>query len=354
MLKRAGILIAVFIALLTFACASGPSDEQIATEIKAKFYATEGLRNTNLQVTAKNGEVTLSGDVPSDAVRIEAFKLALDAQGVRKVHDQMIVRVAEIEPPPVEEPKPAPRPVVKAVYTKPATRRAAAAPAPAPIVQDPAPAPIVQDPAPAQAPAPAPAPQVAAPPPPPQPKKITIDAGTSLAVRMIDSIDSGVNQPGETFRASLDAPIDVDGEEVIPRGADVTVRLSEAKAAGRMAGRGELKLDVAYLEFQGKRYTVQTSDVSKVGRSEGKRTAATVGGTAAVGAIIGAIAGGGKGAAIGAAAGAGAGAGASVLTKGQQVKVPSETLLEFRLESPLTVTVYPDRGKSRRANEVNE
>ena len=71
MRKRAGILIAVFAALLTVACASGPSDEQIATDIKAKFYATEGLRNTNLQVTAKNGEVTLSGDVPNDAVRIE-------------------------------------------------------------------------------------------------------------------------------------------------------------------------------------------------------------------------------------------------------------------------------------------
>jgi hypothetical protein len=177
--------------------------------------------------------------------------------------------------------------------------------------------------------------------------KVTIAAGTPLAVRMIDSVDSGVNHAGETFRGSLDAPVTVDGDEIVPRGTDVTLRLAEVKSAGRMTGKAELRLELAYIDLRGKRYTVQSSDVTQTGRSEGKRTAATVGGAAAVGAIIGAIAGGGKGAAIGATAGAGAGAAASVITKGKQVKVPSETLLEFRLEAPVTVTVMPSEISSR-------
>jgi len=341
----------VLATVMLAACSFGPSDEQIATDVRAKFYASETLKGTNVQVAARNGEVTLSGEVPSDTVRFEAFKVALNAAGVKKVNDQMTVRPVQAQVAEAAKPEPAPAPKRIA---KPAIVRHSPRPVVTPVSQ-PAPAPpAVSAPAPVE-PAPAP-PQVreATPPPPPappKPRKVSIPAGTSFAVRMIDSVDSGVNQPGETFRASLDAPVDVDGEEVLPRGAEVTVRLAEAKSAGRVTGRGELKLELAYFEYNGRRYTLDTTDVSKQGRSEGKRSAATIGGAAAVGAIIGAIAGGGKGAAIGSVAGAGAGTAATVITKGQQVKVPSETLLEFKLESPVTVTLAPDgSGNHRRSS----
>src|SRR5205823_14862149 len=74
------------------------------------------------------------------------------------------------------------------------------------------------------------------------------------------------------------------------------------------------------------------------GTGRGKRTAATVGGGAALGAVIGAIAGGGKGAAIGAGAGAAAGTGVQGVTKGQKVELPAETVLDFELAQPVTVT----------------
>ena len=60
--------------------------------------------------------------------------------------------------------------------------------------------------------------------------------------------------------------------------------------------------------------------------------------------MIGAIAGGGKGAAIGAIAGGVAGAGAQVLTKGEKVHVPAESVLTFRLNSPLRVNESADRA----------
>jgi len=81
------------------------------------------------------------------------------------------------------------------------------------------------------------------------------------------------------------------------------------------------------------------------GKGRGKNTAEKTGGGAAVGAILGGIFGGGKGAAIGAAAGGGVGAGANAVTRGQQVQIPSETVVRFKLSGPVTVRARADGGK---------
>ena len=158
---------------------------------------------------------------------------------------------------------------------------------------------------------------------------------------MIDGVDSQVNRAGEIFHASLDAPLMVDDQVVVPRGADVYVRLSATSSAGHMTGKSELHMELLQLEFQGRSYPLVSSTYSAAGSSRGKNTAAKVGGGAAIGAIIGAIAGGGKGAAIGAGVGAGSGAVWNGVTKGQQIKIPAETMLEFQLEQPVTITVRP-------------
>ena len=164
---------------------------------------------------------------------------------------------------------------------------------------------------------------------------------------MIDGVDSAVNQAGEIFHASLDAPIVVDDQVTVPRGADVYVRLANASSAGHLTGKSELHLELIKLEYQGRSYPVVSSTYSLAGSSRGKNTAEKVGGGAALGAIIGALAGGGKGAAIGAGVGAGAGGVYQGATRGKQVKVPSETKLDFQLEQPVTVTVMPRSAASR-------
>jgi hypothetical protein len=168
---------------------------------------------------------------------------------------------------------------------------------------------------------------------------ITIPAGTMISVRTIDAIDSDTNRIGDRFQASLQEPIEVDGVVVAPKGADVYGRLSEAKEAGRLAGRSQLKLELTGIVIDGRTQPVVTGDYEVKGSSRTASTAKKSAGGAALGAIIGGIAGGGKGAAIGAGVGAGAGAGVNVITKGEQVKVPAETLLEFRLQQPLSVTL---------------
>ncbi len=167
---------------------------------------------------------------------------------------------------------------------------------------------------------------------------VTIPAGQSLLVRMIDGVDSSKNHVGDVFHASLETDLTVGNSVVARKGTDVYGRLAEAKEAGHMAGSSELQLELTRMVIDGKDYPVVSSDYTLQGKGRGKNTAEKVGGGAALGAIIGAIAGGGKGAAIGAGVGAGAGGAVQVLTRGQQVKVPSETLLEFRLQQPAMVT----------------
>jgi len=180
------------------------------------------------------------------------------------------------------------------------------------------------------------APKVAA--PAPAPKPVTIPSGTAVSIRLVDKIDSSRSQAGQTFRATLDSPIaDQSGAVVIPAGQDVTGRIVEAKDAGRLTGKSVLALELTQLTVNGRYYTLHTSQFERQGRSEGVSTAKKAGGGAALGALIGAIAGGGKGAAIGAVLGAGAGTGMSGMKKGKPVVLPSETLLSFNLQEPLSV-----------------
>jgi hypothetical protein len=180
------------------------------------------------------------------------------------------------------------------------------------------------------------------PPPAPAPvaarrEPVELPAGTNLVVRMIDGVDSEVNRVGQTFAASIDQPVTMGGETIIPRGADVVVKLVDAKESGKLTGRAELTLDLMSVKVDGRMVDIDTQSVSRESDSRGQRTAKVAGGAAAVGAVIGAIAGGGKGAVIGAGAGGAAGVGAEEVTKGQRVKVPSETRLTFVLDTSIRI-----------------
>jgi hypothetical protein len=167
---------------------------------------------------------------------------------------------------------------------------------------------------------------------------LSVPAGQSILVRMIDGVDSSKNHVGDLFHASLETDLNVNGVLVARKGTDVYGRLASSDKGGTFSGKSELQLELTRLVIEGRDYPVVSSDYNVQGKSQGSSAAKKVGGGAVAGAIIGAIAGGGKGAAIGAAAGGGAGAGVQILTKGDHVKVPSETLLEFRLQQPVTIT----------------
>jgi hypothetical protein len=170
--------------------------------------------------------------------------------------------------------------------------------------------------------------------PAPQTRKVTVPAGTRILVRMVDSIDSSKQKAGYRFRASLETNLDVDDRVVAPRGTMVYGVLSNASSAGRYKGSSELSLELTDINLGGTNYPVVTSSYGIKGKGEGGNTTKKVLGGAGLGALIGGLAGGGKGAGIGALAGAGAGTIVAGTKKGEQLVIPSETLIEFRLAQP--------------------
>jgi outer membrane biosynthesis protein TonB len=325
--------------LVGVGCAKAPTDAQIASDIQNKLNTDSGLQGKQLIVQADKGSVTLSGQVDNDAQRDAAARYASSEAGVKQVVNNL--QVAPPPPPPVEaqapppqEPKPAPS--VKH-HRKVSKDQDDSANAPAQVAQA------------APAPAPAPAPVAPAPPPPPPPpQKVTIPSGTTFAVRLVDAIDSETATQGQTFRATLNSPLAVDGATAIPTGYSVEGHVVTVQSAGKFAGQSLLVLQLDRISASGSTYNIQTDQYKKQGSSRGKNTVEKVGAGAGIGAIIGAIAGGGKGAAIGAAAGGGLGAGAQAVTHSQQIKLPSETVLNFTLQAALTViptTQGPSAGR---------
>ncbi len=165
----------------------------------------------------------------------------------------------------------------------------------------------------------------------------TIPTGSSLLVRMIDSIDSETDTVGQTFTARLAEPLMVERIEVVPQGSDIRGRIVEIQGAGRVNGSAELQLELSQIVVNGIPYALTTAEYSEVAEGRGEETATRVGTAAGLGALIGLIAGGGKGAAIGAGVGAGAAGAVQVMTKGERLNIPAETLLGFTLRQPLVI-----------------
>ncbi len=182
-------------------------------------------------------------------------------------------------------------------------------------------------PDPAPTPAPAPAPSSA-------PSR-EVPAGTTVVIRMIDPVDSENASIGQKFAATMDEPVTAGSATLIPKGADVVVKLIEDTESGKLSGKAELALALESIRVDGRVLNVAADEVRRQSESRSKKSAVVIGGATALGAIVGAIAGGGSGAAIGAASGAGAGTAVQVLTKGQRVRIPSETRLSFTLQDPL-------------------
>lgn len=170
-------------------------------------------------------------------------------------------------------------------------------------------------------------------------RRITVPAGTRILIRMVDSIDSTKQTTGYRFTASLETNLQAEDTVVAPRGTKLYGRLAQASSAGRMSGSSELTLELTDIVINGTAYPLLTSTYEVKGKGEGGNTAKKVVGGAGLGALIGGIAGGGKGAAIGAGAGAVTGTAVAGAKKGQQLQIPSETLLEFRLQQPVALPI---------------
>jgi len=313
----AAMLLALGLAMGCSKSASNSSDAQIIGEVANKVQSDASVQTKAIAIQSNNGIVTLSGQVASDAERNEIASDAAQVPGVKTVVNNLTTASAAAVPAPapvpVQEPKPEP---VKSSARRHESHRdhsfadndkPAPAPTPAPTIAQTAPAPVMAP---------------ATPPPPPKPLTLTIPEGTQIAIRLIDPLDTSKNQVGDRFRASIAHSIRISDQVAVPTGADVEGRVVDVKDAAHFSGSSVLAVELTNLSMGGKNYELHTEEYRRQGAARGKNTAEKVGGGAAVGAIIGAIAGGGTQAA----------------TRGEQIKLPTESVLNFNLASPLTVT----------------
>ena len=171
------------------------------------------------------------------------------------------------------------------------------------------------------------------------PPQLTIKQGTWTTVRTNQWLSSDRNQQGDTFTATLEQPMVVDGFVVAPRGSTVMGRVTEAKKAGRVEGTSRLGVELTGLTLaDGQQVSIQSQMINRNGPTSVGRDAAAIGGTTALGAIVGAGAAGGRGAAIGAGAGAAAGIIGVLLTRGRPTLIYPESVLTFQVTAPVTIS----------------
>jgi hypothetical protein len=180
-------------------------------------------------------------------------------------------------------------------------------------------------------------PNNAPPPPPPVPAQLTINQGTYVIVRINQWLSSDRNHQGDTFTATVEQPVVVDGVVVAPRGATVLGTVTEAQKAGRVEGTSRLAVQLTELTLvDGQQVSIQSQMINRNGPTSVGRDTAAVGGTTALGAIVGAAAAGGQGAAIGAGAGAAAGIIGVLLTRGRPTLIYPESVMTFQIQAPVT------------------
>lgn len=167
------------------------------------------------------------------------------------------------------------------------------------------------------------------------PRPVVVPAGTVLTVRLAEAVGSKISTAGQSFSATLAEPVAVEGNTVIPAGANAMGTVVDAKPLGRFKGGASLQLKLTSITVNGAERNIETSSLVRAAKGKGKRTATMIGGGAGVGALIGGLAGGGKGAAIGAIAGAGAGTAGTAFTGNKDIVLPAESALSFKLEQPL-------------------
>lgn len=347
----------IVLALIVAGCnkTSTRSDADLAKDVQAKINTDSAITNKTITVNSTNGTVTLSGTVANETERIAASNDASTVEGVKQVVNNLTVGEAAMAPPQEAFPSnqnsgsynpPPARSSSRATTTRGSNSHKSSnsnttmpsniggsAPASSNSMATTTPAPAA----------------------PPVIQQVTVPAGTTLVVYLNEGVSSETANEGDRFSGTLGEPIYINDRVAVPKNAQVSGRVVSAKGAAKFKGNSELSLELTSLSYSGHQYRINSDTWSKQGAGRGKNTAAKVGGGAALGAIIGGIAGGGKGAAIGAGAGAAAGTGVQAITKGEKVELKPESMLQFSLQAPVTVTPSNSDETSReRMNPPSE
>ena len=303
------LLALISVAVGSLGCNKPIDDATLLTNVQAAIAKDSAISQQPIQVAVASGVVTLTGNVTDDTASAVAAQDAAEVKGVKQVVKGMTIAGIAVAPTVVSPSAPT---VARSTTRDERTRIARHEPLPPPPPDAPA---------------------------PPQPtfRDVTVPAGTTLRMRITQNLDSETTQSGTPFSGVVTHEVVVDGLVAIPAGSAVSGTVVDAKDATHFKGSSLLSIQLTSIRRHGQNIPITTDPYVVAGKGRGVNTAEKVGGGAAIGAVLGGIFGGGKGAAIGAAAGGGGGAVVQGVTRGQQVSIPSESVIPFRLESSFSV-----------------
>ncbi len=303
----------VAFTLLVAGCSKPITDAQLTSDVQAAIRSDTAIARQPVQVAVNQGVVTLTGNVTDDTASTVAAQDAARVKGVKEVVDQLAIAGIQVAPT-VTSPVAPTQPRQTTAQERQALSHGQYLPPPSSAASN-------------------------APPPPPAPtiREITAPEGTVIPIRTTEALNSETAQDGQPFNGVVTHEVVHDGLVIIPAGSAVSGRVVAAKDAGHYKGHSELAIELTAVRRHGTLVNIATDSYTVEGKNRGKNSAEKIGGGAAIGAVLGGIFGGGKGAGIGALAGGGGGAVLQGVTRGQQVTIPSESLIRFRLARPLTV-----------------
>ena len=270
-------------------CGTRVSDDAIAKDVQDKVATDPATKDSPVNVTVKDGKVTLRGTVKDAATQQRMEEIAKSSPGAAGVEDQTAVAGAT-------GPDSAPAVPAGSGSTAGSSTPAAA------------------------------------------PQPLVAPAGTEITVTVDQKLSSKTSQAGQTFLATVAQPVTVDGRTLIPKGSSVSGKVLTAKEKGKIKGEGQLGITLTSVTIRGKSYPLAVGTLDSTIKGKGKRTAVTTGGGAAGGALIGGLAGGGKGAGIGALVGAAGGLVGGAFTGNKQIEITAETPVTFTLSKPFSLS----------------
>jgi hypothetical protein len=342
-IKNSFWAVCIALALVVAGCnkTATRADADVAKDVQAKINTDSAVTTKAITVNANNGTVTLSGEVANDTERMAAANDAAAVDGVKQVVNNLTVGEAAMAMPAA--------PSNQNAYTPPPSRSGSRASSTRGSGSRTTPS--TSMPSNVSGNSNSMATTTPGSSAPAVPQQVTVPSGTTLVVYLNDGVSSETSNEGDRFSGTLGEAIYVNDRVAVPKNAQVSGRVVSAKGAAKFKGNSELSLQLTSLSYNGHEYRISSDTWSKQGAGRGKNTAAKVGGGAALGAIIGGIAGGGKGAAIGAGAGAAAGTGVQAITKGEKVELKPESMLQFSLQAPVTVT--PSNSDETNRDRIN-
>jgi hypothetical protein len=334
-------------ATQTNASSSQRADSAIAEDINTKLMANNTLRPLDLGIWVHEGTATLTGTVASQELRTEAENMVKSVAGVKNVDDKIAIGTE-----PATEPGFSGQNGEGTNSVHPGDAQGPPPP-PAGYGENENEPPSGQYPPSPQSPG--------SPQPPSSPRSpsaenyrphqpagtVTVEPGTPVYVMLMQPITSKHTKIGMPFHGILVQDMVVkNGVIAIPRGADISGTVVDARGPGKLKGRPHLALQLTGVNVSGTSYPLLSQVWVRGGPGKGGQSAANIGGSAAVGAIVGGAVGGGGTALLGGLLGGLGGAGLSSLSSGPQLYVPAESVLTFYLSAPVTVQV-PTVGEIR-------